>query len=176
MRILRAARVAANWHAKQRRKGAAAEPYVNHLIEVAELVSMATVNEDVICAAFLHDAIEDQKISAAEIGEAFGPNVAALVLEVTDDKSLSQVDRKAHQIAHAPSLSHEARLIKLADKISNLRSVASSPPTNWSIERRLEYVEFCRKVEAGLRGTDVALEILFGQAADHAQAACEAVP
>src|SRR6516164_4325972 len=79
MKILYAARTASQWHAKQRRKGAAQEPYVNHLIEVADLVAAAGASEDVICAALLHDAIEDQGITAAEIASLFGPDVAAMV-------------------------------------------------------------------------------------------------
>ncbi len=165
MKIMKAARAASLWHVKQRRKGADGEPYVNHLIEVADLVAAAGACEDVICAALLHDAIEDQGITAAEIAGLFGPGVAALVCEVTDDKSLPKAERKALQIAHAAALSPGAKLIKLADKISNVRSVASSPPADWPLERRLTYIEFCREVVDGLRGIDPALEQTFDSAA-----------
>ena len=168
MRILRAASLASQWHAKQRRKGADQEPYINHLIEVAALVSAAGAGDDVVCAALLHDAIEDQGISAATIAGLFGPSVATMVVEVTDDKALPQAERKLIQIAVAPNLSPGAKLIKLADKISNVRSVASSPPVDWSQERRIDYIVFCRKVVAGLRGVDAALEGMFDQAADAA--------
>jgi (p)ppGpp synthase/HD superfamily hydrolase len=173
LKILRAARHASLWHANQRRKGASREPYVNHLIEVAELVSTAGASEDVICAAFLHDAIEDQGISAAAIGSLFGADVAALVCEVTDDKSLPKAERKAFQIKIAPKLSLGAKFIRLADKISNVRSVELSPPIDWSAERRRDYVEFCSKVVAGLRGTNAMLEGLFEEAA---RAAHEGLP
>jgi (p)ppGpp synthase/HD superfamily hydrolase len=161
MKIMKAARTAAVWHVTQRRKGAAGEPYVNHLIEVADLVAGAGASEDVICAALLHDAIEDQGITAAEIASLFGPDVAAMVCEVTDDKSLPKAERKALQIVHAPTLSPGAKLIKLADKISNVRSVASSPPAHWPLQRRIDYIEWCRQVVAGLRGIDAALEKTF---------------
>jgi (p)ppGpp synthase/HD superfamily hydrolase len=173
MKILKAARTASQWHVQQRRKGAAGEPYVNHLIEVADLVAAAGASEDVICAALLHDAIEDQDIAAATIADLFGADVAAMVCEVTDDKSLPKAERKALQIARAPQLSPGAKLVKLADKISNVRSVASSPPADWPRQRRLDYVEFCCNVVAGLRGIDAALEKTFDSEARVAREASE---
>jgi (p)ppGpp synthase/HD superfamily hydrolase len=158
---MKAVRTASLWHVKQRRKGAAGEPYVNHLIEVADLVAAAGASEDVICAALLHDAIEDQGITAAQIADLFGAAVAAIVCEVTDDKTLPKEDRKAAQIAAAPHLSNGAKLVKLADKISNVRSIAASPPVGWPLERRLAYLEFSRKVVEGLRGIDAILEETF---------------
>jgi (p)ppGpp synthase/HD superfamily hydrolase len=172
MKIMKAVRAASVWHVEQRRKGVAGEPYVNHLIEVADLVAMAGADEDAVCAALLHDAIEDQGITAGQIGDLFGPDVAALVCEVTDDKKLPKAERKALQIVHAPHLSPRAKLIKLADKISNVRSVASSPPADWPPQRRLDYIEWSCKVVAGLRGIDAALEKTFDsevQAARKAQ-------
>ena len=161
MKILTALRQAAEWHVDQRRKGAAREPYVNHLIEVADLVASAGASEDVICAAVLHDAIEDQDVTAETIAAMFGADVAAMVLEVTDDKSLPKPERKARQVAVVPLLSPGARLIRLADKISNVRSIASSPPVGWPPARLVEYLEFCCRVVAGLRGIDPVLEKTF---------------
>jgi len=172
VKVLHAARVASQWHVKQRRKGASQEPYVNHLIEVADLVAAAGATDDVICAALLHDAIEDQGVTAAMIAAMFGPEVAAMVCEVTDDKALPKAERKALQITHAPTLSAGAKLIKLADKISNVRAVGASPPADWPQQRRLDYIAFCRQVVAGLRGIDAALEKTFD---DEAQAALESV-
>jgi len=120
---------AARWHVEQRRKGEAKEPYVNHLLEVAALIASAGAPEDVICAALLHDAIEDQKTPAAKIAGLFGTAVADMVKEVTDDKTLPKEERKRLQIEHAPHLTDGAKLIKLADKISNLNSLALSSPT-----------------------------------------------
>jgi (p)ppGpp synthase/HD superfamily hydrolase len=171
VKILNAARMASQWHVAQRRKGAAGEPYVNHLIEVADLVATAGAHEDAICAALLHDAIEDQGITAATIAGLFGPDVAAMVCEVSDDRTLSKAERKAAQIAAAPNLSAGAKLVKLADKISNVRSVAISPPVEWSPRRRDEYVEFCCRVVAGLRGANTALEDLFDEAVRSARSA-----
>jgi len=171
LKILHTAHVASQWHAKQRRKGADREPYVNHLLEVAHLVAAAGAAEDVICAALLHDAIEDQRITATRISREFGSDVAALVCELTDDKSLPKAERKAIEIAAAPKLSPGAKLIRIADKISNVRSLGLSPPADWSTERRFEYIEFCGKVVAGLRGTNPMLEALFDQAAEVAREA-----
>ena len=119
--ILSAAQYAAEKHANQKRKGAAAEPYLNHLIEVAHLVSTALTDPDanLVVAALLHDVIEDAGVTSAELTARFGQDVAVLVLELTDDKSLPKEERKRLQIEHAPKLSLRAQTIKLADKISN---------------------------------------------------------
>jgi (p)ppGpp synthase/HD superfamily hydrolase len=168
--VLRAADAAARWHAHQRRKGIAQEPYINHLLEVASLVTEATGGSDpnLVIAALLHDAVEDQEVPVQMIAREFGKQVADIVMEVTDDKTLQKEERKRRQIETAPKKSHEAKLIKLADKISNLRTIASSPAADWSVKRRLEYVEWARSVVAGLRGTSVWLEGQFDDAADRA--------
>ena len=136
-RILAAARFAAEKHAGQKRKGDAGEPYINHLIEVAELAASSSdmLDENLIVAAFLHDAVEDVEVTPQEIEEKFGADVAGLVLELTDDKSLPKQVRKALQVQNAPKKSPRAQTLKLADKISNLRAILSSPPSNWNVER-----------------------------------------
>lgn len=146
--ILSAADYAAQKHANQRRKGTAGEPYINHLIEVGHLVSMAQEEPDanLVIAALLHDTIEDAGVTVAELIERFGQDVANLVLEMTDDKSLPKAERKRLQIEHADKLSVRAQIIKLADKISNLRSILDSPPADWSVERRAEYVKWAIRV------------------------------
>jgi (p)ppGpp synthase/HD superfamily hydrolase len=168
--VLRAADAAACWHAHQRRKGAAQEPYINHLLEVAKLVAEATggAEPDPVIAALLHDAIEDQGVKAETIASQFGERVAKIVMEVTDDKSLPKDVRKRKQIENAPKISREAKLIKLADKISNVRTISASPPPDWSLERRLEYIEWARRVVAGLRGTSASLEQQFDDVAERA--------
>jgi len=168
--VLQAADAAARWHVHQRRKGAAQEPYVNHLLEVGSLVAEATggSDPDVVIAALLHDAIEDQGVTAETIASEFGRHVADIVMEVTDNKSLLKAERKRLQIENAPKKSREAKLIKLADKTSNVRAVANSPAPDWSVERRLEYVEWAKTVVAGLRGTSPWLEHQFDEAADQA--------
>jgi len=152
--VLRAADAAARWHVHQRRKGAAAEPYINHLLEVASLVADATDGKspEVVIAALLHDAIEDQEVPVEIIADEFGKDVAALVEEVSDDKRLPKEERKRLQIQTAHTKSDDAKLIKLADKISNLRGIALSPSPTWSVKRRLEYIAWSKEVVQGMRG------------------------
>lgn len=159
--ILSAARYAAEKHANQKRKGG--EPFINHLIEVAHFVSAALPESDanLIVAALLHDAIEDAGVTAAELTERFGRDVTGLVLEVTDDKSLPAEERKRLQIEHAPKLSVRAQTIKLADKISNLRSIISSPPANWDYERKKQYFEWGKRVVDGLSAPNPILKAEF---------------
>jgi (p)ppGpp synthase/HD superfamily hydrolase len=158
---------AATKHINQRRKGAAAEPYINHLTEVAALVAAGSGGSDVelVMAAVLHDTVEDTRTTLAEIAERFGPRVAGLVAEVTDDKSLPKAERKRLQIEHAAHASDAAKLIKLADKTSNLRALLASPPADWALERKTEYVDWAGQVVAGCRGANSWLESEFDAAA-----------
>jgi (p)ppGpp synthase/HD superfamily hydrolase len=169
--ILKAAAAAARWHAMQKRKGTAGEPYINHLLEVAELVNEATGGKDpnLVIAALLHDAIEDQGIDRGTIAARFGEDVAALVEEVTDDKSLPQEVRKRRQVEEAAGKSHRAKILKLADKISNVTAIGADPPADWPIERQRAYVQWGRDVVAGLRGASPELERKFDQAAEKAE-------
>jgi (p)ppGpp synthase/HD superfamily hydrolase len=161
--VLRAARFAAERHATQKRKGAAAEPYINHLIEVAQLVSMAIPEQDanLVMAALLHDTIEDTETTREELIDRFGSDVANLVVEMTDDKSLPKQERKRLQIENAPKKSERAQTIKLADKISNLRSILSSPPTNWDLQRQREYFTWAELVVGGLTKPNAILKAEF---------------
>ena len=169
--VLKAADAAARWHVNQKRKGAAQEPYINHLLEVASLVADATDGKDpdLVIAALLHDAIEDQEVPREMIAEAFGEEVAALVEEVTDDKSLEKSERKRKQVEHASSKSGRAKIIKLADKTSNLRTISVSPSPEWSVRRRLEYVAWASEVASALKGANAFLEAEFDKAAASAQ-------
>jgi GTP diphosphokinase / guanosine-3',5'-bis(diphosphate) 3'-diphosphatase len=141
--IMKAADFAARKHANQRRKGEEAEPCLNHLIEVASLVADATDgHQEVVVATLLHDAVEDQDVTNEEIADLFGPTVASIVAEVADDKSLPKEVRKDKQVAGASHKSEGASVIKLADKTSNLRAIAKSPPrhqgppnANWDLGR-----------------------------------------
>jgi (p)ppGpp synthase/HD superfamily hydrolase len=161
--ILAAAHYAAEKHANQKRKGAAGEPYINHLIEVAHLVSTVQEEPDVnlIIAALLHDVIEDAGVTEAHLSDEFGQDVTNLVVEMTDDKSLPKQERKRLQIVHAPELSVRAQIIKLADKISNLRSLLASPPVDWNGERRTEYVEWATCVVDALTAPNPLLKAEF---------------
>ena len=169
--VLRAADLAARWHVHQRRKGAADEPYITHLIEVANIVTQATNGSEanVTIAALLHDAIEDQDVKAETIAKEFGQHVADIVLEVTDDKTLPKAERKRLQLEHAPHKSREAKLVKLADKISNVRAIADSPAPDWTVERRLEYVQWARDAVARLRGTSPSLKSQFDEVVARAE-------
>lgn len=171
LQVLRAADAAARWHAHQRRKGAAGEPYINHLIEVAMLAAEATNGSDtnLVIAALLHDAIEDCEVPRELIAGLFGEDVAAIVAEVTDDKSLPKAVRKEEQVKMAPKKSPRAKILKLADKTSNLRAIAVSPPADWSVRRRIEYVSWAKKVVDGLRGASPQLESQFDAAAHEAE-------
>lgn len=161
--ILKAMQFAAHKHRDQRRKGAEASPYINHPIEVANVLANEGGVRDpiVVCAAVLHDTIEDTETTAEELAATFGQSVAAVVLEVTDDKSLKKHVRKQLQIEHAPDLSPEAKLVKLADKICNLRDVLASPPAGWPSERKQDYFDWAAKVVAGVRGVHPDLEAVF---------------
>ena len=172
LQVLKAADTAARWHAHQRRKGSAQEPYINHLLEVAMLVADATGGTDtnLVIAALLHDAIEDCKVPKELIAETFGEDVASIVEEVTDDKNLAKEIRKAKQVETASTKSPRAKLLKLADKTSNLRAVATSPPAGWSVKRRKTYVDWSHEVvNKGLRGANQKLEEQFDQAAAAAE-------
>jgi len=174
-KLLEAISFAARKHSAQKRKGADEQPYVNHVLEVANLLANVGKIEDydVLIAAVLHDTIEDTATTAEEIAKLFGANVCKYVLEVTDDKSLPKARRKQLQIEHAPHLSNGAKYIKLGDKISNIRDVTENPPDGWSSERRLEYINWGEKVIDGLRGVNPPLENYFDKLISTARTAIE---
>lgn len=162
--ILGAIRFAAEKHRDQRRKGKEASPYINHPIAVAEILTQHGVQDTVtLLAAILHDTIEDTETTPEEIEERFGSDVRRVVEEVTDDKSASREARKAHQVEHAPRLSPRAKLVKIADKLTNVRDVVEAPPAGWPMERRLGYLEWARAVVEGCRGSNASLEAAYFQ-------------
>ena len=171
MALMRALDYAARRHADQRRKGAGAKPYINHLAEVAHLLADATGGGDtnLVIAGLLHDAIEDTGASEAEIAQAFGEDVAALVVAVTDDKSLPKAERKRLQVETVAKKSDRARMLKIADKTSNLRDIAADPPADWPPERKREYITWAASVVDGCRGVSPQLERQF-EAAEAAAA------
>jgi (p)ppGpp synthase/HD superfamily hydrolase len=162
-RILAAACFAAEKHVHQKRKGRNQEPYINHLIEVAELIAASSnaLDTELVMAGFLHDTVEDTGVTLQELEERFGRDVTALVAEVTDDKSLPKETRKHLQVQNAHKKSARAQTLKLADKISNLRSILSSPPAGWSLERQREYFEWAKEVVAGLTAPNQLLKQEF---------------
>ena len=158
---------AAHKHATQRRKGIKAESYVIHLTEVARLLAEATDGADpaLVMAGLLHDTVEDTATTESELRAAFGDDVTALVIQVTDDKTLDKDERKRLQIQTAPGKSERARMLKIADKIANLRSIRESPPLGWSSHRKAEYVAWARQVVAACGRVNESLERLFEEAA-----------
>ena len=158
--LTRAFHFACKCHAQQKRKGAAGEPYVNHLADVARRVAEATDGADtnLIAAALLHDTIEDVGVSREDLVIAFGEDVAALVVEVTDDKRLDKDQRKRLQVENAATKSQRAKMLKLADKASNVRAMVASPP-DWPDQRKREYADWAEAVAEGLRGVNETLEI-----------------
>lgn len=164
-RLIQALSFAATKHRDQRRKDAAASPYINHPIALASvLANEAGVDDErVLIAAVLHDTVEDTETTEQELVREFGQEVAGIVLEVSDDKSLPVAERKRLQIEHAPTLSRRAKLVKLADKICNLRDVATSPPTGWSLTRKREYFDWAKAVVDNLRGAHPGLESIFDE-------------
>ncbi len=164
-KLLEAASLSAKKHRFQTRKGAESEPYINHPLEVANILANIgnVTDHEILMAAILHDTIEDTETTAEELTALFGERVCRIVLEVTDDKSLAKEERKLKQIEHAPHLSVEAKQVKLADKISNITDVVGNPPHDWTYERRVEYVNWGEKVVTGLRGANAAMELHFGE-------------
>lgn len=171
--VTRAAWFAAQRHADQRRKGRRSEPYFNHLAEVANSLAEATDGNDpaLVAAAFLHDTIEDTQTSLEELRTLFGEDIAALVMEVTDDKSLPKLERKQLQIATAPKKSPRAKLLKIADSTSNVRALAADPPVDWSTERIQDYIAWAEQVIGHCRGLNSKLEQAFDAAVSSARAA-----
>ena len=164
--ILHALAFAAHKHRDQRRKDPRASPYINHPIALANvLMNEAGVRDaKVLCAALLHDTVEDTETTPEELQAHFGRAVRDIVLEVTDDKNLPKAERKRLQIVKAKGLSRRAKLVKLADKICNLRDIAESPPADWDLKRQQEYYDWAKRVIDRLRGTHRKLEAAFDAA------------
>ena len=164
--IFKALFFASKKHKDQRRKDPNKTPYINHPIEVmVNLWELGEVREvEVLVAALLHDTIEDTKTSPKEIEDYFGKRVLALVEEVTDDKSLPKKVRKQLQIESATHKSAQAKQIKLADKLCNVRDIGNSSPKGWSMHQRVTYLDWAEAVVRGLRGVNDRLEEAFDEA------------
>lgn len=164
-RILEAAIFAANRHHGQVRKDQRGSPYVTHPLAVAKaLWEIGGIrDQETLMAAILHDTIEDTETTHDDIRQQFGENILDLILEVTDDKSLPTIERKRLQVVHAPSLSLKMRYLKLGDKLVNCQDVLVSPPKDWSLQRRRDYVQWSADVLAQIRGANSPLEAAFDQ-------------
>lgn len=164
--LLRAAHFSARKHRTQRRKDADASPCINHRLALADLLAneAGIVDPVVLAAAILHDTLEDTETTHEELEQVFGAEIAAVVVEVTDDKSLPPAERKRLQIEHAAQKCLRARLVKLADKTCNLRDLVDAPPATWSLGRKQEYFDWAKQVVDALRGVHGTLERLFDEA------------
>ena len=162
-RLLQALEFAATKHSGQLRKSGDGTPYINHPIAVARILAEVgqVTDSDVLVAAVLHDTIEDTATTREELEGKFGSAVCRMVEEVTDDKRLPKAERKRLQIEHAPHLSNGAALIKLGDKIANVRDLTNHPPPDWPIERVREYLTWAEAVVEKLPAVNSSLESHF---------------
>lgn len=173
--ILKALKFAADKHRHQRRKDAASSPYINHPIEVAECIWNVGACQDVnvICAALLHDTVEDTETSFEEVDSEFGKVIGDMVREVTDDKSLPKARRKELQVEHAPHLSVGAKHIKMADKTCNVKDIHKTPPPHWSKERKVEYLNWTEKVVGTIGSANTGLADNYYKVLEQARAAVD---
>jgi len=161
-RAVRAAAFAAEKHSKQRRKDEEASPYINHPIQLAYILVQADVEDPVVLAsALLHDTIEDTNTTHDEIEIVFGHEIANIVAECSDDKTLDKLERKQAQVDKAAHVSERAKLVKLADKIANVSDIDGAPPAGWSLERKREYYDWAKRVVDQMRGVHPKLEARF---------------
>src|SRR5215510_6061591 len=157
---------AAEAHRNHRRKGASQEPYINHLIEVLDLVASVDGGDmDVLVAALLHDVLEDTLTGNEELVGMFGEGVARIVQENSDDMTLPKPERRRARLASRSKKSREARLVKFADIISSLRAISVSPPAGWSNDHRLGYLQSCRNLADAGRGSNSEIEKVFDDTA-----------
>jgi guanosine-3',5'-bis(diphosphate) 3'-pyrophosphohydrolase len=161
--VSEAAEFAARRHTGLARKGRGNEPYINHLAEVANLLATATGGRDpeLIAVGWLHDTIEDTATTQEELARKFSERVANLVAEVTDDMRLPKSTRRQLQIVHAPGKSPSAKLVKIADKISNIRARIHRDPSPEERADLTDYVDWAEQVVAGCRGVNAALDRMF---------------
>jgi guanosine-3',5'-bis(diphosphate) 3'-pyrophosphohydrolase len=170
-KLIEAIAFASERHKCQIRKGIGKVPYINHPIAVAKLLSDFGEDDlELNISAFLHDVIEDTTNNIQEIKELsdiifekFGEIVLLTVLEVSDNKSLPVEERKRLQVAHTPKLSNRAKKIKIADKICNILDIKNDPPENWSVQRKLAYLDWSKQVVNGAKGLNKNLDLYFDQ-------------
>ncbi|RXT35104.1 HD domain-containing protein [Bradyrhizobium betae] len=170
--VTEAAELAAHRHNGMARKGRGNEPYINHLAEVANLLATATdgVDAELVAAGWLHDVIEDTGTTREELAQTFSVRVASLVVECTDDMSLPKAARRRKQIEDAPHKSPGAKLIKIADKISNTGARIQTDPTAAERDDLADYVAWATEVVAGCRGGNAWLDEKFDDAVKAAKA------
>jgi GTP diphosphokinase / guanosine-3',5'-bis(diphosphate) 3'-diphosphatase len=160
--VLQAAAFAAEKHRNGRRKDAEASPYINHPIQLAYILVQADIEDPIVLAsALLHDTIEDTNTTHDEIEIVFGHEIANIVVECSDDKALTKLERKQAQVDKAAKISQKAKLVKIADKIANVSDIDGAPPAGWSLERKREYYDWAKRVVDQMRGVHAKLEARF---------------
>jgi GTP diphosphokinase / guanosine-3',5'-bis(diphosphate) 3'-diphosphatase len=163
--IIKALTFSAIKHKAQRNDDADATPYINHPIALTSLFSRVGISDcKIICAALLHDTLEDTDTTYADLKANFGKKISDIVLAVSDDKSLPDVERRRLQVANAKIASKQAKLVKLADKTCNLRDMINTPPVGWSIKRKRDYFDWAKAVVDEMRGVHKKLEKEFDKA------------
>jgi guanosine-3',5'-bis(diphosphate) 3'-pyrophosphohydrolase len=169
--VSEAAELAARRHSGMARKGRGNEPYINHLTEVANLLSAATDGADaeLVAAGWLHDAIEDTETTREELAKKFSERIASLVVECTDDMSLPKAERRRLQVINASHKSPSAKLIKIADKVSNIHARILPDPTTEERDDLVDYTNWAEQVVAGCRGGNAWLDNRFNEAVAQAR-------
>ncbi|CAM4882870.1 unnamed protein product [Rotaria socialis] len=186
-KFMQALQFAAHKHRFQKRKDPDQTPYINHPIGVAHILSneAGVTDSDILAAALLHDTIEDTQTTFDELQQEFGPRIAVysiknilsnlefylsnlfelfiigIVAELTDDKNLPKAERKRLQIANADKLTLDAVIVRLADKIYNLRDLNRCTPVGWSDERVKDYFEWSSKIAPQLFGRNAQLDAVL---------------
>lgn len=160
--LLFAYKFSATKHSKQRRKGAGDIPYINHPVDVANMLAQTGGTGDLVLliAAVLHDVLEDTVTSEHEIEYTFGRDVLMVVQEVSDNMNLSKQVRKAMQIEKSASLSDRAKLIKIADKVCNIADMLQTRFL-WTRFQKIEYIRWSIKVVENCRGINPQLDTEF---------------
>ena len=161
--VFKAASFAAEKHKRQWRKDIDGSPYINHPLAVAAFLTDVggISDENVIAAALLHDTIEDTQTTPDELMAHFGDVVTRIVLEVSDDPAWSTAERKALQLNKARTLSHEAHLIKLADKFCNVHDIMHAPPAHWHDAQKSEYIHWAAQVVDVARAANAPMAQAF---------------
>lgn len=149
--LMEALLFSAHEHRKTRRKDQIT-PYINHpLAVVYKLIEHGIRDEQLLCAAAMHDLIENEHTDPAEIEARFGPDVLEIVLEVTDNQLLSKSDRRRLQVDKSHALSGRAKLLKMADKICNMSDLLNNPPPGWDVRLIRSYAEWSAECMSGYR-------------------------
>ena len=161
--VIRAAYFAGEKHRNQRRGDVEQTPYINHPLELAAILTEEGGITDVvtICAALLHDTIEDTETTVHELTEQFGKEISHIVAEVSNDMTLDSAGRKISEKACIPNLSHRAKLVKIADKLANIRDVSTMPPVGWTLKKKEDYFDFAREIVTSAQDASPELYKIF---------------